>query len=171
MHNLIAEKTEFKTWTDVEGNIHSIKSLDDIPLDAFNEPIEDKSSYIDIRDENVRMYSDPYSSSNYRNEYRQYTSEDPSNEGSIVLKAPSKLSWPTLASIVAVAANLLIAISAFYFNQSGFNDNVREKLTNLEAQQEQLKESVYSKREEDLRYDNIKLELAKQDEAIKRLQN
>lgn len=163
MDNILSEKTDYKTWTDSYGVTHKIKdSLDEIPLEEFIKP---DSSYMSIQDENLRMYTDPNADQRHM---RHYTDD---SDGSVVLRAPSKLSWPTLASIIAVVVNLLIAGSAFYFNQSGFNDNVKEKLLNLETQHIQLKEGVYSKREEDLRYENLKLELAKQDEAIKYLQS
>ena len=165
-HSFVAETWEFSSWTDDLGNTHDIKdSIEEIPEEEFTDFVEEEFIY--FKDENVRRYSEDSLESRYLRHY-----SDPDNgEGSIIVRAPSKMSWPTIASVIAVAINILIAGSAFYFTQSGFNEKVIDKLNTLETNQKEIIANVYTKREVDLSRENAYIQIQRNDEAIKRLQN
>ena len=166
-HRFLAEAWGYDTWTDEDGVVHSLEEgLEEIPLEEFT-PFEEEG-FIYFQDENVRRYSEENLSSRYN--IRGSAPEDDGG-GSVIVRAPTKLSWSTLATIGVVAVNLLVAGMAFYFTQNSFNSNVEGQIAELEASQKALIENVYTKREMDLKYENIKLEFSKNDDAIKRLQN
>lgn len=166
-HRFLAEAWGYDTWTDEDGVVHSLEEgLEEIPLEEFT-PFEEEG-FIYFQDENVRRYSEENLSSRYN--IRGSAPEDDGG-GSVIVRAPTKLSWSTLATIGVVAVNLLVAGVAFYFTQNSFNSNVEGQIAELEASQKALIENVYTKREIDLKYENIKLEFSKNDDAIKRLQN
>lgn len=163
-HSFDAETWDFSSWTDDTGVTHNIvNSVEEIPEEEFEGHLEEEFIY--FRDENVRRYTDDSLESRYT---RHYSEPD---EGSVVLRAPSKLSWPTIASVIAVAINLLIAGSAFYFTQAGFNEKVLDKLVVLEAKHEHILNNVYTKRESDLTHDNINLRVSRNEESIKDIKN
>lgn len=165
-HNFEAETWDVSSWTDDSGTTHEIiEGVDEIPEEEFVDFVEEEFIY--FKDENVRRYSEDSLESRYTRRYA-----DPDNgEGSIVVRAPSKLSWPTIASVIAVAINILIAGSAFYFTQSGFNEKVTDKLATLESNQKEIIANMYTKREVDLASENLSIQVKRNDEAIKRLQN
>ena len=166
-HRFLAEAWGYDTWTDEDGVVHSLEEgLEEIPLEEFT-PYEEEG-FIYFQDENVRRYSEENLSSRYN--IRGSAPEDDGG-GSVIVRAPTKLSWSALATIGVVAINLLVAGMAFYFTQNSFNSNVESRIEELEASQKALVENVYTKRESDLKYENTKLETSKNDDAIKRLQN
>ena len=166
-HRFLAEAWGYDTWTDEDGVVHSLEEgLEEIPLEEFT-PFEEEG-FIYFQDENVRRYSEENLSSRYN--IRGSAPEDDGG-GSVIVRAPTKLSWSALATIGVVAVNLLVAGMAFYFTQNSFNSSVESQIAELEASQKALIENVYTKRETDLKYENIKLEISKNDDAIKRLQN
>lgn len=166
-HRFLAEAWGYDTWTDEDGVVHSLEEgLEEIPLEEFT-PFEEEG-FIYFQDENVRRYSEENLSSRYN--IRGSAPEDDGG-GSIIVRAPTKLSWSTLATIGVVAVNLLVAGMAFYFTQNSFNTRVESQIAELEANQKAIVESVYTKRESDLKYENTKLEISKNDDAIKRLRN
>lgn len=166
-HRFLAEAWGYDTWTDEDGVVHSLEEgLEEIPLEEFT-PFEEEG-FIYFQDENVRRYSEENLSSRYN--IRGSAPEDDGG-GSVIVRAPTKLSWSALATIGVVAVNLLVAGMAFYFTQNSFNSSVGNQIAELEASQKALVENVYTKRETDLKYENIKLEISKNDDAIKRLQN
>ena len=166
-HRFIAEAWGYDTWTDEDGVVHSLEEgLEEIPLEEFT-PFEEEG-FIYFQDENVRRYSEENLSSRYNN--RGIAPEDDGG-GSVIVRAPTKLSWSALATISVVAVNLLVAGMAFYFTQKSFNSNVENQIAELEANQKTLAENIYTKQEYDLKYENIQLAISRNDDAIKRLQN
>lgn len=166
-HRFLAEAWGYDTWTDEDGIVHSLEEgLEEIPLEEFT-PYEEEG-FIYFQDENVRRYSEDNLSSRYN--IRGSAPEDDGG-GSVIVRAPTRLSWSALATIGVVAVNLLVAGMAFYFTQNSFNSNVGDQIAELEASHKALVDNVYTKREADLRYENVKLEIGRNDEAIKRLQN
>lgn len=160
-HKIESDKVKFESWEDEEGNVYLLENgLEDIPeeqLESELDSLEDFKHFVRIEDENVRVSDiDP-----------RYFSE----EGGMILRAPSKLSWGAIAAIGAVSVNLLFAGSALYYTQTGFNKEIQKELEIIKNNQVTLRENVYTKREEDLRYANLNLDLKKQDEEIKRLRN
>lgn len=160
-HKIDSDKVRFESWEDDEGNVYPLENgLEDIPeeqLESELDSLEDFKHFVRIEDENVRVSDiDP----RYFNE-----------EGGMILKAPSKLSWGAIAAIGAICVNLLFAGSALYYTQTGFNKEIQRELETIQKNQVTLSENVYTKREEELRYANLKLDLKKQDEEIKRLRN
>lgn len=165
-HRFLAEAWGYDTWTDEDGIVHSLEEgLEEIPLEEFT-PYEEEG-FIYFQDENVRRYSEDNLSSRYN--IRGSAPDD--GGGSIIVRAPTKLSWSALATIGVVAVNLLVAGMAFYFTQNSFNSNVGDQIAELEANQKALAENIYTKQEYDLKYENIQLAISRNDDAIKRLQN
>ena len=166
-HRFLAEAWGYDTWTDEDGVVHSLEEgLEEIPLEEFT-PFEEEG-FIYFQDENVRRYSEENLSSRYN--IRGSAPED-DGRGSVIVRAPTKLSWSALATIGVVAVNLLVSGMAFYFTQNNFNSNVRDQIAELEANQKALAENIYTKQEYDLKYENIQLAISRNDDAIKRLQN
>ena len=166
-HRFLAEAWGYDTWTDEDGIVHSLEEgLEEIPLEEFT-PYEEEG-FIYFQDENVRRYSEDNLSSRYN--IRGIAPEDDGG-GSVIVRAPTKLSWSALATIGVVAVNLLVAGMAFYFTQNSFNSNVEDQIAELEANQKALAENIYTKQEYDLKYENIHLAISRNDDAIKRLQN
>ena len=166
-HRFLAEAWDYDTWTDEDGVVHSLEEgLEEIPLEEFT-PFEEEG-FIYFQDENVRRYSEENLSSRYN---IMGSAPEDDGGGSIIVRAPTKLSWSALATIGVVAVNLLVAGMAFYFTQSSFNTRVERQIAELENNKKETVESVYTKRESDLKYENTKIEISKNDDAIKRLQN
>lgn len=160
-HELDTDKVKFESWEDEEGNVYLLENgLEDIPEDQLESEIDSLEGFkhfVRIEDENVRVSDiDP-----------RYFSED----GGMILRAPSKLSWGAIAAISALCVNLLFAGSALYYTQTGFNKEFQKELETIKKNQEVLSENVYTKREEELRFATLQLDLKKQDEEIKRLRN
>ena len=167
-HRFLAEAWGYDTWTDEDGIVHTLEDgLEEIPLEEFT-PFEEEG-FIYFQDENVRRYSDENLSSRYNIRNRDSSDED--STGSVIVRAPTKLSWSSIATIGVIALNLLVAGMAFYFTQNSFNANTQDKLEDLELSHKALIENVYSKREADLRYENVKLEIERNATAVNRLQN
>ena len=162
-HSFIAEAWGYDTWTDEDGITHTLESdIEEVPLEEFK--AYEEEGFVYFQDENVRRHSDsPW--------YNSRPSSEDDETGSVIVRAPTKLSWSTLATIGVVAINLLVAGMAFYFTQNSFNSNVGQRIEDIEASHKALVDNVYTKRESDLRYENVKLEISRNDEAIKRLQN
>ena len=89
-----------------------------------------------------------------------------SGSGTVILRAPTKYSWGVILGGLTLGINLLVSGTAIFFSQSNFNTKVLDKIETLEKNQESLLENVYNKREQDLKRENIKLELEKQNDMI-----
>ena len=93
--------------------------------------------------------------------YDLYTSN--SNEdtegGSVILKPPSKISWPILGSVVVFMINLLFTGVTLYQQQQSFNAKINDRLDAIDGRLKDLNTNTYNKDEMDLKLENSRLEL------------
>ena len=93
--------------------------------------------------------------------YDLYTSNSDENteEGSVILKPPSKFSWPVLGSLVVFMINLLFTGITLYQQQQSFNAKINDRLDAIDGKLKDLGINTYNKDEMDLKLENSKLEL------------
>ena len=95
--------------------------------------------------------------------YDLYTSNSDENteEGSVILKPPSKFSWPVLGSMAVFVINLLFTGVTLYQQQQSFNAKINDRLDAIDERLEDLNANTYDKDEMDLKLENLKLGLHK----------
>ena len=95
--------------------------------------------------------------------YDLYTSNSDENteEGSVILKPPSKFSWPVLGSMAVFVINILFTGVTLYQQQQSFNAKVNDRLDGINERLKDLSINTYNKGEMDLKLENLKLELHK----------
>ena len=95
--------------------------------------------------------------------YDLYTSNSDENteEGSVILKPPSKFSWPVLGSMAVFVINLLFTGVTLYQQQQSFNSKINDRLDGINERLKDLTINTYNKGEMDLKLENLKLELHK----------
>ena len=93
--------------------------------------------------------------------YDLYTSNSDENteEGSVILKPPSKFSWPILGSLVVFIINLLFTGITLYQQQQSFNAKINDRLDAIDDRLKDLSTNTYNKDEMNLKLENSKLEL------------
>ena len=95
--------------------------------------------------------------------YDLYTSNSDENteEGSVILKPPSKFSWPVLGSMAVFVINLLFTGVTLYQQQQSFNAKINDRLDAIDERLKDLNTNTYDKDEMDLKLENLKLGLYK----------
>ena len=95
--------------------------------------------------------------------YDLYTSNSDENteEGSVILKPPSKFSWPVLGSMAVFVINLLFTGVTLYQQQQSFNNKINDRLDGINERLKDLTINTYNKGEMDLKLENLKLEVHK----------
>lgn len=95
--------------------------------------------------------------------YDLYTSNPNENteEGSVILKPPSKFSWPVLGSMAVFVINILFTGVTLYQQQQSFNSKINDRLDGINERLKDLTVNTYNKGEMDLKLENLKLELHK----------
>lgn len=95
--------------------------------------------------------------------YDLYTSNSDENteEGSVILKPPSKFSWPVLGSMAVFVINILFTGVTLYQQQQSFNSKINDRLDGINERLKDLSINSYNKGEMDLKLENLKLELYK----------
>ena len=95
--------------------------------------------------------------------YDLYTSNSDENteEGSVILKPPSKFSWPVLGSMAVFVINILFTGVTLYQQQQSFNTKINDRLDGINERLKDLSINTYNKGEMDLKLENLKLELHK----------
>lgn len=138
---------EIVSFTDDQGNVR-YDGLEHEPVDDFG------SSFVYFTDAEERR-------SNVVNDHPryEYNHDDEEGEGVVIFKAPSKLSWPVLASVGVFVVNMIITASAFYHQQSTFNEKMTERIDVNNEKIKDLSETTYDKSQIDLKIENLKLEL------------
>ena len=140
---------EIVSFTDDLGNIR-YDGLEQESVDDFG------NSFVYFTDAEERR-------SNVVNDHPryEYNHDEEDGEGIVIFKAPSKLSWPVLASIGVFAVNMIITASAFYHQQSTFNEKMTERIDGNNQKIKDLVDNTYDKSQIDLKIENLKLELQK----------
>ena len=87
-------------------------------------------------------------------------------EGSISFALPKRVGWGVVGTMAFFIVQGVIWTTVMYNSQSNFNDKIIERVHSLEDEHNALVANTYSRREEDLRYDNLKLELLKNKEML-----
>ena len=95
--------------------------------------------------------------------YDLYTSNsnEDTKEGSVILKPPSKFTWPVLGSMAVFVINLLFTGVTLYQQQQSFNTKINDRLNAIDDKLKDLGINTYNKDEMDLKLENSKLELQK----------
>ena len=95
--------------------------------------------------------------------YDLYTSNSDENteEGSVILKPPSKISWPILGSVAVFMVNILFTGITLYQQQQSFNAKINDRLYAIAEKLKDLNDNTYDKDEIDLKLENSRLEVQK----------
>lgn len=117
---------------------------DDLSLNP--EPL-DKGGYIYITD-----------TSSYNVETVRPSRSDDEDSG-VYIKPPKKLPWAIIGSGCMILFTVLFNASMLYNNQSTFNEKVLEKLDRHSSEISNLKDNTYTKREDDLKHQNVQVQL------------
>ena len=88
-------------------------------------------------------------------------SEEGSGEGSVILKPPSKISWPILGSVAVFMVNILFTGITLYQQQQSFNAKINDRLNAIDERLKDLNTNTYDKDEMDLKLENSRLALQK----------
>lgn len=104
-------------------------------------------------------------------EFRRYLAfkrdmEEDDSEGSVSFTLPRKVGWNVIGLTVTVLIQLLIGGTILYNTQQSFNEKVEDKISSLEEEIEIIKNSTYTRKEEDLRFENLRLEIMKHREIL-----
>ena len=158
--SLESDNFEIISFMDDQDNYNRVEKLTDIALEDI---IKADENYIYIYDtEEDRTIR---TSRQHNRVFLDDIESDPS-EGTVILKAPTVFTWPTMIAAGTVILNLIITLAAYYYTQNNFNDNVRRDVDKLSENYEGVLTSMYTKKEIDLQIENIKLDNKRQDEVI-----
>ena len=86
-------------------------------------------------------------------------SNEDTEEGSVILKPPSKFSWPVLGGVAVFVINILFTGVTLYQQQQSFNTKINDRLDGINERLKDLTINSYNKGEMDLKLENLKLEL------------
>ena len=79
----------------------------------------------------------------------------------MILKPPSKFSWPVLGSMAVFVINILFTGVTLYQQQQSFNSKINDRLDGINERLKDLTVNTYNKGEMDLKLENLKLGLHK----------
>ena len=158
--SLESDNFEIISYMDDQDNYNRVEKLSDIALEDI---IRTDENYIYIYDTEVDR---PIRTSREHNRVFLDDIESDPSEGTVILKAPTVFTWPTMIAAGTVILNLIITLAAYYYTQNNFNDNVRKDVDKLSEDYEGVLTSTYTKKEIDLQIENIKLDNKRQDEVI-----
>ena len=88
-------------------------------------------------------------------------SDEGTEEGSVILKPPSKFSWPVLGSMAVFVINIIFTSVTLYQQQQSFNAKINDRLDGINERLKDLSINTYNKGEMDLKLENLELELRK----------
>lgn len=158
--SLESDNFEIISYMDDQDNYNRVEKLSDIALEDI---IKADENYIYIYDtEEDRTIR---TSRQHNRVFLDDMETDPS-EGTVILKAPTVFTWPTMVAAGTVILNLIITLAAYYYTQNNFNDNVRKDVDQLAEDYKEVLSSTYTRKEIDLQIENIKLDNKRQDEVI-----
>ena len=155
------ENQNFTHQQDITSNNIEVISYQD----EEENTIEGKYFYQEEK-ESFDSYEDFKSYLYFKDEQDGFPEHLENGNGMVILRAPTKFSWGVILGAVTIAFNIVVSGTAVYFYQANFNEKLETKMELIERKLENMDNESYSKREEDLRHENIKLEIAKQNEII-----
>lgn len=143
--NKLKEQIEVLSVTNAEG----VTELGDESLSEFNPELDE---YVYIKDTGERPI---------REDYRHIPSNNSDDDHSpgIKIKAPKVIPWPFVGSMALMLFTLIFNAFMIYTYQSNFNQRVTDRLDRIQGEVADIKENTYSKKEQELRIQNQKLQI------------
>lgn len=132
-------------------------NLSKVDLEEFE---TDSTIYFEISDTEEGRIRERHPPARRYDLYTSNSNED-SEEGSVILKPPSKISWPILGSVVVFMVNILFTGITLYQQQQSFNTKINDRLDGINERLKDLNINTYNKDEMDLKLENLKLGLHK----------
>lgn len=139
-------------------------NLSKVDLEEFE---TDNTIYFEISDTEEGRIRERHPPARRYDLYTSNTNED-NEEGSVILKPPSKFTWPVLGSMAVFVINLLFTGITLYQQQQSFNSKINDRLDSISERLKDLNINTYNKGEMDLKLENLQLELYKHvsDQAV-----
>ena len=132
-------------------------NLSKVDLEEFE---TDNTIYFEISDTEEGRIRERHPPARRYDLYTSNSNED-SEEGSVILKPPSKISWPILGSVAVFMVNILFTGITLYQQQQSFNNKINDRLDGINERLKDLNINTYNKDEMDLKLENLKLGLHK----------
>lgn len=132
-------------------------NLSKVDLEEFE---TDSTIYFEISDTEEDRIRERHPPARRYDLYTSNSNED-SEEGSVILKPPSKFSWPILGSMAVFVINILFTGITLYQQQQSFNTKINDRLDGINERLKDLSINSYNKDEMDLKLENLRLELYK----------
>lgn len=132
-------------------------NLSKVDLEEFE---TDSTIYFEISDTEEGRIRERHPPARRYDLYTSNSNED-TEEGSVILKPPSKISWPILGSVVVFMVNILFTGITLYQQQQSFNTKINDRLDGINERLKDLNINTYNKDEMDLKLENLKLGLHK----------
>lgn len=154
------------------ASIEVIRVLDDngeelpLPFEDICEEefIKEEEDYIQVVD--MAFDSRVISSTEYAQFLDFKKRMEQSEEGSVSFKLPQRVGWGVVGTIGFFLLQAIVWSVIMYNSQMNFNEKVLERLKEIEDDQNTIVANVYTRKEEDLRYENLKLEIIKNKELL-----
>ena len=132
-------------------------NLSKVDLEEFE---TDGTVYFEISDTEEGRIRERHPPARRYDLYTSNSNED-TEEGSVILKPPSKISWPILGSVAVFMVNILFTGITLYQQQQSFNTKINDRLDGINERLKDLTINTYNKDEMDLKLENLKLGLHK----------
>lgn len=132
-------------------------NLSKVGLEEFE---TDNTIYFEISDTEEGRIRERHPPARRYDLYTSNPNED-NEEGSVILKPPSKFTWPILGSMAVFVINILFTGITLYQQQQSFNNKINDRLDGISERLKDLNINTYNKGEMDLKLENLKLELYK----------
>ena len=132
-------------------------NLSKVVLEEFE---TDSTIYFEISDTEEGRIRERHPPARRYDLYTSNSNED-TEEGSVILKPPSKISWPILGSVAVFMVNILFTGITLYQQQQSFNTKINDRLDGINERLKDLTINTYNKDEMDLKLENLKLGLHK----------
>ena len=133
-------------------------NLSKVDLEEFE---TDSTIYFEISDTEEGRIRERHPPARRYDLYGGTPTEEDSGEGSVILKPPSKFSWPVLGSMAVFVINILFTGVTLYQQQQSFNAKINDRLDAIDEKLKDLNANTYDKNEMDLKLENLRLELHK----------
>lgn len=132
-------------------------NLSKVDLEEFE---TDNTIYFEISDTEEGRIRERHPPARRYDLYTSNSNED-TEEGSVILKPPSKFTWPVLGSMAVFVINILFTGITLYQQQQSFNTKINDRLDGINERLKDLSINSYNKDEMDLKLENLRLELYK----------
>ena len=132
-------------------------NLSKVDLEEFE---TDSTIYFEISDTEEGRIRERHPPARRYDLYTSNSDED-TEEGSVILKPPSKFSWPVLGSMAVFVINIIFTSVTLYQQQQSFNAKINDRLDGINERLKDLSINTYNKGEMDLKLENLELELRK----------